>query len=213
MYNSWSYFQKVQTLLPTSLCHIRPLTFFTCSGHYLSILYILYPYIFSAPAPASFAGLVYGVLFGITAGFWIFVYDPSDYKPLQIRRRSPKCDDSLKLTYQTYYLTDFANHGPLLVMFSAIAYSAGEDAFSLDNAWMPTAWGLTWFAFIWFPFQLLGGDPLYEDLARSKPLAHKITVIVKMIVITTAGYFFGMAFNWRICEGVLAMLKVVNLEF
>ncbi|GMH67026.1 hypothetical protein TrST_g516 [Triparma strigata] len=190
---NWKYFRDVQTVVPVHLSHIRPLTFFTCSGHYLSCLYILFPYLFGVEPPAKFAGLVFGVLFGITVGFWVFVYDLQDYRPLAERRKN--CDDSLVLTYQGFWLTDWTNHGPLLLMFSKFAYDAGEGAFLLENWWMPMAWGCTWLICIWLPFQLLGGDPLYADLRRDKPITHRAAVILKMIVITTFGYFMGMYCN------------------
>jgi hypothetical protein len=65
-----------------------------------------------------FAGLVFGVLFGITVGFWVFVYDINDYRPLKERRKDN--DDSLTLCYETMWLTDWTNHGPLLLMFSKV---------------------------------------------------------------------------------------------
>lgn len=72
------------------------------------------------------------------------------------------------------------------------AYDAGDAAFLLENSWMPMAWGIIWLVCIWAPFQFLGGDPLYADLRRDKAFAHKAMVIIKMIVITTFGYFAGM---------------------
>jgi hypothetical protein len=47
------YLTKVQTMIPPVLFLIRPFTFFTCSGHYLTCLYILWPLIFDEPAPAK----------------------------------------------------------------------------------------------------------------------------------------------------------------
>lgn len=188
---TWKYFEEVQTVVPCHLAHIRPLTFFTCSGHYLWCLYILWETLFGVSPPAEFAGLVWGVLFGITIGFWIFVYDPRDYRPLEERRK--EANDALFLTYQGLWLTDWLNHGPLLLLFSKIVYEAGPEAFLVSNCWMPTAWGVTWLGGIWLPFQILGGDPLYADLRSDKPFTHRASVIIKMIAITTAGYFAGMA--------------------
>jgi len=80
-------------------------------------------------------------------------------------------------------------------MFSKYAYEAGPDAFLMENWWMPMAWGLTWFFGIWFPWQMIGGDPMYDDLRRDKTLVQKMSVIVKMIAITTIGYGLGMIGN------------------
>jgi hypothetical protein len=55
---------------------------------------------------------------GITIGFWVFVYNPADYAPLEVRRKRPACDDSLRLTMNCFWTTDWTNHGPLLVFFS-----------------------------------------------------------------------------------------------
>ena len=100
-----NYITKVQTMINPALMLIRPLTFFTCSGHYLSCLYILWPLIFNEPAPAPFAGLCFGVLVGITIGFWIFVYDGAAYAPLDVRRKRKACDDSLRLTMEFWWTT------------------------------------------------------------------------------------------------------------
>ena len=81
-----------------------------------------------------FAGLVYGVLVGITIGFWVFVYDSDDYSvPLEQRLKRPGVDHSLGLVYDGLFATDFINHGPLLLMFSKFAFDAGDGAFLIKN--------------------------------------------------------------------------------
>ena len=55
-------------MIPPVLFIVRPLTFFTASGHYLTVLYVLWPLIFEEPAPAKLAGLCFAVLLGITIG-------------------------------------------------------------------------------------------------------------------------------------------------
>lgn len=158
-----------------------------------------------------FAGLVFGCLFGITVGFWVFVYDPKDYRPLEERKKEN--DDSLSLCYDGFWLTDWSNHGPLLLMFSKFAYDAGDDVFLMENSWMPMAWGITWLVAIWAPWQVVGGDPLYADLRRDKPFAHKAMVIIKMIVITTFGYFAGMLLVNPVYGAWLQILEQVFTVF
>ena len=77
---------------------------------------------------------------------------------------------------------------------------------------MSVAWGMAWLLFIWAPFQLLGGDPLYRDLRRDKSLKHKSLVIVKMIVITEVGYLVGYACNTTFVETYMSVIdKAVPL--
>jgi hypothetical protein len=210
---NWHYLSTVQTMINPALFAVRPFTFFTASGHYLTSLYVLWPVIFDEPAPPEFAGLCFGVLVGITIGFWIFVYKATDYAPLEERRKRPECDDTLRLTMNTFWFSDWSNHGPLLFMFSKYAYEAGPDAFSTANAWMPMAWGLTWFFGIWFPWQIIGGDPMYDDLRRDKTLGQKISVIIKMIAITTVGYFIGMYGNALFYENFLKVHALAEPHF
>jgi len=127
MWLNWPYFSKQQKVFPVHLAMPRPLVFFTCSGHYLSIIYVVWPLLFNQALPASFAGLVFGVLCGVTIGFWVFVYEAADYGELyeKAQRKKTKkqraADDQITLTYPSSFIIDTINHLPLLVMFSKVS--------------------------------------------------------------------------------------------
>jgi len=217
MFRNWPYFRDEQKVFPVWLAGVRPLVFFTCSSHYLSILYVLWPVIFGEPAPASTAGFVFGVLCGVTIGFWVFVYDADDYgiaytrAQKKLTKKQKAASNKIKLTYPTWYFTDWVNHCPMLVLFSKMAYDAGEEAFAWKNIWLAPAWGLTWLAVIFVPWRLIGGDALYADLRDDKSFGHKATVVVKLIVITMVGFTIGHFVNALFVESVQKVLNLVGV--
>jgi len=217
MARSWPYFATKQKVFPLWTAGFRPLIFFTCSSHYLSILYVVYPIIFGVKAPAAYAGLVFGVLCGVTIGFWVFVYDPADYGEAYVKaqkkttKKQREASDKIKLTYPTYFFTDWVNHFPMLLIFSKIAYDAGEDAFAFENIWLAPAWGITWLVLIFVPWRMIGGDALYADLRDDKSFAHKAITVVKLIVITIVGFVMGHFLNDIFVESVMKVLDVVGV--
>jgi len=124
---NWPYFSKQQKVFPVHLAMPRPLVFFTYTGHYLSIFYVVWPLLFDQAPPESFAGLTFGVLCGVTIGFWLFVCESEFYGELyeKAQRKKTKkqraADDQITLTYPSSFIIDTINHLPLLVMFSKVS--------------------------------------------------------------------------------------------
>ena len=145
---------------------LKPFVRFTDSGHVVNLLYYLYP--------EKYLSLAFNVHFMITFGYWSTV--------MLLNMKDADCIKVEGVDEKLMNMWVLMNHGFVFLHYILFIVSNNNDVelFTEDDLMITFYWLYIWFIFIWFPWYMCTGDPVYSVLGKDSSIFVKISTVLLM---------------------------------
>ena len=156
--NYYFHFCHMYNYLPGSFNMFKQFVRFTDTGHLVSFLYYFFP---------SLICLAFNIHFVITFAYWVGVmlFSLSDTDDII---------SNLNKHFLNFWVILIHSVPLILLTYEFDKIENKENLFSMNDLCYTYLWAYTWLIFIYLPWRLLTGDPVYNVLSEDRSWLSRI---------------------------------------